>query len=115
MTAARKLLLSLAIVALAQTGVGCPYVWGGTCWDPADPTWKAAGCSGYVTKRWQGPSSSETTDRLPPYFTTETYYSGTTHWSALALAEEPSAFTAALTAGAPPAAPAVASPPPSRG
>jgi hypothetical protein len=75
------------IIDIAKSGVGCPYVWGGTCWDPANKTWKGADCSGYVTKCWQVPAASATTDCLPHYYTTATFYSETTHWTAISRSE----------------------------
>ena len=51
LTAAALLLLPLPASALcpeitrdeiikhAKTGVGCKYVWGGTCWDPNNKSW----------------------------------------------------------------------------
>jgi hypothetical protein len=75
------------IIAIAKTGVGCPYVWGGTCWDPAAPTWKGADCSGFVTKCWQVPAASKTTDCLAHYYTTDSFYSDTTYWDPITRAE----------------------------
>ncbi len=93
LTAAALLLLPLPASALcpeitrdeiikhAKTGVGCKYVWGGTCWDPNNKSWKGADCSGYVTKCWQIPKASKYTDCLPHYYTTATFDTGTTHWT----------------------------------
>lgn len=67
------------IIAIAKTGLGCPYLWGGTCWDPNNKKWKGADCSGYVTKCWQIPSPSATTACLPHYYTTSTFKSNTNH------------------------------------
>jgi MYXO-CTERM domain-containing protein len=75
------------IIALAKTGVGCPYVWGGTCWDPANTSWKGADCSGFVTKCWQVPAASKTTDCLPHYYTTDSFYSDTTYWNPITRAD----------------------------
>ena len=69
------------IIAIAKTGVGCPYVWGGTCWDPNNKKWKGADCSGYVTVCWQIPKASKTTDCLSHYYSTYHYTSLTTHWT----------------------------------
>lgn len=69
------------IIDIAKTGVGCPYVWGGTCWDPNNKSWKGADCSGYVTVCWQIPKASKTTDCLSHYYTTYSYYNQTTHWT----------------------------------
>jgi hypothetical protein len=71
------------IIELAKTGVGCPYVWGGTCWDPAHKSSKGADCSGYVTKTWQIPSASAVTSCTPHYYNTSTYKSSSTHWSSV--------------------------------
>jgi MYXO-CTERM domain-containing protein len=69
------------IIDIAKSGVGCRYIWGGTCWNPANKTWKGADCSGYVTVTWQIPKASKTTDCLPHYYTTSTYTNYTTHWT----------------------------------
>ncbi len=69
------------IINTAKSGVGCPYVWGGTCWDPNNKGWKGADCSGYVTVCWQVPTASKTTDCLPHYYTTSSFYNDTTHWT----------------------------------
>ena len=69
------------IITIAKTGVGCPYVWGGTCWDPNNKKWKGADCSGYVTVCWQIPKASKTTDCLSHYYSTYHYTSQTTHWT----------------------------------
>ena len=69
------------IIAIAKTGVGCPYVWGGTCWDPNNKKWKGADCSGYVTVCWQIPKASKSTDCLSHYYSTYHYTSQTTHWT----------------------------------
>jgi len=69
------------IISIAKSGVGCPYVWGGTCWDPAKKSWKGADCSGYVTKCWQIPTATKTTDCVPHYYTTSTFQNYTTHWT----------------------------------
>jgi hypothetical protein len=71
------------IISIAKSGVGCPYVWGGTCWDPSNKNWKGADCSGYVTVCWQIPKASKTTDCLPHYYTTSTYKSSSTHWTSI--------------------------------
>lgn len=71
------------IIEIAKTGVGCPYVWGGTCWDPAHKSAKGADCSGYVTKTWQIPSASAVTNCTPHYYNTSTYKSSSTHWSSV--------------------------------
>ncbi len=72
-----------AIIDLAKTGVGCPYVWGGTCWNPADTTWKGADCSGYVTKCWQVPAASAVTSCLSHYYASGDFASGTDHWTGI--------------------------------
>jgi len=69
------------IISIAKSGVGCPYVWGGTCWDPANKKWKGADCSGYVTKCWQIPTATKTTDCVSHYYTTYTFLNSTTHWT----------------------------------
>ena len=69
------------IITIAKTGVGCPYVWGGTCWDPNNKKWKGADCSGYVTVCWQIPKASKSTDCLSHYYSTYHYTSQTTHWT----------------------------------
>ncbi len=69
------------IIKHAKTGVGCKYVWGGTCWDPSNKSWKGADCSGYVTKCWQIPAASKYTDCVPHYYTTASFSTGTTHWT----------------------------------
>ena len=69
------------IIDIAKSGVGCPYIWGGTCWNPSSKSWKGADCSGYVTKCWQIPAASKTTDCLPHYYTTSTFQNSTTHWT----------------------------------
>lgn len=69
------------IIAIAKSGVGSPYVWGGTCWNPANRSWKGPDCSGFVTKCWQIPATSKTTDCLPHYYTTSTFQNATTHWT----------------------------------
>jgi NlpC/P60 family len=69
------------IINTAKSGVGCPYVWGGTCWDPNNKGWKGADCSGYVTVCWQVPTASKTTNCLPHYYTTSSFYNNTTHWT----------------------------------
>jgi MYXO-CTERM domain-containing protein len=69
------------IIDMAKGGVGCPYVWGGTCWDPNNKSWKGPDCSGYVTKCWQIPGASKTTDCLPHYYTTASFYNDTTYWT----------------------------------
>jgi hypothetical protein len=71
------------IISIAKSGVGCPYVWGGTCWNPSNKSWKGADCSGYVTVCWQIPSASKTTDCLPHYYTTSTFQNSSTHWSSI--------------------------------
>jgi hypothetical protein len=73
------------IISIARSGVGCRYVWGGTCWDPANTSWKGADCSGYVTKCWQIPSASSTTACLPHCDTTKTFKDTTSHsnWYAI--------------------------------
>ncbi len=68
------------IIAIAKSGVGCRYVWGGTCWDPNNKSWKGADCSGYVTKCWQIPSATKTTDCVPHYYTTSTFQNSSTYW-----------------------------------
>ena len=69
------------IITHAKSGVGCKYVWGGTCWDPNNKSWKGADCSGYVTKCWQIPAASKYTDCVSHYYTTATFDTGTTHWT----------------------------------
>ena len=69
------------IIAIAKSGVGCRYVWGGTCWNASNKTWKGADCSGYVTKTWQIPAASATSSCLPHYYTTSSFKSSSTHWS----------------------------------
>ncbi|MCK5796289.1 MAG: hypothetical protein KAI47_03845, partial [Deltaproteobacteria bacterium] len=69
------------IIDIAKSGVGSPYIWGGTCWDPKNRSWKGPDCSGYVTTCWQIPNASETTDCLPHYYTTSTFVNNTTHWT----------------------------------
>ena len=71
------------IIAIAKSGVGCRYVWGGTCWNQANKTWKGADCSGYVTKCWQIPGASATSSCLPHYYTTSSFKSSSTHWSTI--------------------------------
>ncbi len=75
------------IIAIAKTGVGCPYVWGGTCWDTSNKKWKGADCSGYVSVCWQIPKASKTTDCLPHYYSTYHYTSQTTHWTNISRSE----------------------------
>jgi len=70
-----------AIIDIAKSGVGCPYVWGGTCWDPNNTSWKGADCSGYATVCWQIPGASQTTDCLPHYYTASAFKSQTTSWT----------------------------------
>ncbi|PID39024.1 MAG: hypothetical protein CSA65_06530 [Proteobacteria bacterium] len=72
-----------AIIDLAKSGVGSPYVWAGTCWNPQDRSWKGPDCSGYVTKCWQIPKTSKVTDCGPHYFTTWAYKSKSTHWKTI--------------------------------
>jgi hypothetical protein len=72
-----------AIIDLAKSGVGCPYIWGGTCWDANDKSWKGADCSGYVTKCWQIPTATDTTNCVPHYYTTDTFYNENIHWTAI--------------------------------
>jgi hypothetical protein len=72
-----------SIIQYAKTGVGCPYVWGGTCWDPNNKSWKGADCSGYVTKCWQVPSASASTACLSHFYSTDSYYNGSDHWTAI--------------------------------
>jgi MYXO-CTERM domain-containing protein len=71
------------IIDLAKSGVGSPYVWGGTCWNPQDRNWKGPDCSGYVTKCWQIPSASKVTDCVPHYYTTSGFKSQSTHWKTI--------------------------------
>ena len=71
------------IIAIAKSGVGCRYVWGGTCWNASNKTWKGADCSGYVTKTWQIPAASATSSCLPHYYTTSSFKSSSTHWSTI--------------------------------
>ena len=71
------------IIKHAKSGVGSKYVWGGTCWDPNNRAWKGADCSGYVTKCWQIPAASKYTDCLSHYYTTASFDTGTTHWTAI--------------------------------
>jgi len=71
------------ILWIAKTGVGCRYVWGGTCWNAAKKTWKGADCSGYVTKVWQIPAASNTATCLPHYYTTSSFKSSSSHWSTI--------------------------------
>jgi hypothetical protein len=71
------------IITIAKSGVGCPYKWGGTCWDPNNKSWKGADCSGYATVCWQIPSTSKTTDCLPHYYTSSAYKSQSTSWSSI--------------------------------
>ncbi len=71
------------IISIAKSGVGCRYVWGGTCWNPSNKTWKGADCSGYVTVAWQIPAASATTSCLPHYYTTVSFKNSSTHWSSI--------------------------------
>ena len=71
------------IIAIAKSGVGCRYVWGGTCWNPANKKWKGADCSGYVTVAWQIPAAQSTTTCKPHYYTTVSYKNSSTHWSSI--------------------------------
>ena len=71
------------IISIAKSGVGCRYVWGGTCWNPSNKKWKGADCSGYVTVCWQIPKASKTTSCLPHYYTTSSYKYSSTHWSSI--------------------------------
>ena len=71
------------IISIAKSGVGCKYVWGGTCWNPKNKSWKGADCSGYVTVCWQIPKASATTSCLAHYYTTSSYKNSSTHWSSI--------------------------------
>jgi MYXO-CTERM domain-containing protein len=75
------------IIDIAKSGVGSPYVWGGTCWDPANRKAKGADCSGYVTKTWQIPSASAVTSCVPHYYTTSTFLNSSTHWGSVSRSE----------------------------
>jgi MYXO-CTERM domain-containing protein len=71
------------IIDIAKTGVGSPYVWGGTCWDPKNRHSKGADCSGYVTKDWQIPKASAVTSCVAHYYSTSTFLNSSTHWSSV--------------------------------
>ncbi len=71
------------IIAIAKSGVGCRYVWGGTCWNPKNKKWKGADCSGYVTVCWQIPAAQATTTCKPHYYTTSSFKYSSTHWSTI--------------------------------
>jgi MYXO-CTERM domain-containing protein len=71
------------IIELAKSGVGCPYVWGGTCWDPSNHHSKGADCSGYVTKCWQIPSASAVTSCTAHYYSTSVFLNSSTYWSSV--------------------------------
>jgi len=71
------------IISYAKSGVGCPYVWGGTCWDPSNHHVKGPDCSGYVEKCWQVPSASAVTTCTSHYYSTVTFLSSSTHWSSV--------------------------------
>ncbi len=71
------------VISIAKSGVGCKYVWGGTCWNPKNKAWKGADCSGYVTVCWQVPKASSSTSCLPHYYTTYSYKNTSTHWSSI--------------------------------
>ena len=40
------------ILNYGATGIGSPYVWGGSNWDPSDRSFGGADCSGFVGKSW---------------------------------------------------------------
>ncbi len=95
------------IIALAQTGVGYSYWWGGGAWDPSSKAFPGscsgscpkcshsatpggpeygADCSGYVAKVWQVPGPTTIKSNTHPY-NTASFRWNQTHWKRIARAD----------------------------
>ncbi|MEZ4815185.1 MAG: NlpC/P60 family protein [Bdellovibrionota bacterium] len=53
------------ILKYADSGVGSPYVWGGSRWSPVNRKILGADCSGFAQKSWGYPKVIETNVSLP--------------------------------------------------
>lgn len=53
------------ILKYADSGVGSPYVWGGSRWDVTNRKILGADCSGFTQKSWGYPSRLETDEAIP--------------------------------------------------
>lgn len=89
------------IIALAETGMGYSYWWGGGRWDPTNKSYPGkctgscpscshsalpaggpeygADCSGFVSQVWQVPNRQPPTGPRPPY-NTDTYRNSELYW-----------------------------------
>ena len=71
------------ILDYAKTGVGSPYVWGGTQWDPEDRSWKGPDCSGFVGKAWMLPTRVDPTQEPKDRWTTLEFHDDRDRWSSV--------------------------------
>ena len=70
------------IINIAASGVGSPYVWGGSTWSTTNRSWGGADCSGYVGKCWQVARDSAITEVYHPYSTFH-FYNYNYYWSSV--------------------------------
>jgi hypothetical protein len=55
----------ISILKYADTGVGSPYVWGGSRWTPDNRKLYGADCSGFTQKAWGYPTRISVEKALP--------------------------------------------------
>ncbi|NLX20222.1 MAG: hypothetical protein GXY55_00930 [Phycisphaerae bacterium] len=75
------------IINYAKTGIGSPYVWGGSNWDPNDRGFGGADCSGFVGKCWSLTRWTPYRVTHHPYGTVHYIQTPGTHWTEVDRAE----------------------------
>jgi len=73
------------ILDYARSAVGCPYIMGGSKWDPADKRWGGTDCSGLVGKAWAIAHWVPYRQPYHPYVTANLIQTPGPHWKEVSL------------------------------
>ncbi len=73
------------IIRYAKSAIGCPYIMGGSKWDPADKKWGGTDCSGLVGKAWAIAHWVPYRQPYHPYATVHLIQTPGSHWREVSL------------------------------